>query len=63
MVTGMIDRDSYDKNAELQYIAERDGAFPMQLNTCHILNDSTMQGIDPAGTGGDDAENKVRCDK
>jgi len=61
MVSGMIDESSLEKSATLRAISERDGANPISVQACRILNESTMQGIDPEGTSDHDPTvNKVR---
>ena len=57
MVTGMFDDTSLNKSAELRSIHESlDGGMPITVETCHILNESTTQGI---GTG--DKSTVVNC--
>ena len=46
MVTGMFDETSLSKSAALRNMEERDGANGVTVHACHILNESTMQGID-----------------
>ena len=61
MVTGMFDETSLSKSAALQDMAERDGANGVPVHTCHILNESTTEGIDPEGiTDHSAVVNKVR---
>ena len=61
MVTGMLDETSLNKSAALQEMAERDGANGVTVHACHILNESTTQGIDPEGISDHSATvNKVR---
>jgi len=61
IITGMINKKSLQSNAALRDIAKRDGASTAQVNACHILNESTMQGTDPAGISGESAvTSKVR---
>jgi len=61
IITGMINETSLESNAALRDILKRDGASMATINACHILNDSTMQGTDPAGISGESAvTNKVR---
>lgn len=55
----MFDGKSLERNPALREIAERDDANEVSVQICHILSESTMQGIDPAGTSGDSAVNKV----
>ena len=46
MVTGMFDYASLKKSAELRSIHESlRGGMPITIETCHILNESTKQGI------------------
>lgn len=60
MITGMFDAASLEKCAELQAMAQHDNAKLVRVQTCHILNESTMQGIIPAGISkGSAAMNKV----
>ena len=61
IITGMIDQKSFEDNAALRDVTNRDGASIATVNACHILNESTMQGTDPAGISEDSAViNKVR---
>ena len=61
MITGMINRKSFESSAALRDVAKRDGASKTIINACHILNESTMQGTDPAGISEDSSViNKVR---
>jgi len=58
MITGIIDGNLFRHCADMQAIHERDGHV---AETAYILNESTMQGIDPAGTSKDSVEvKKVR---
>ncbi|KAI9567170.1 hypothetical protein HD554DRAFT_2220399 [Boletus coccyginus] len=47
MITGIVDKTSFLKTTFV-------------IESAHILNESTMQGIDPAGTSGDRAEAEAR---
>ena len=58
MITGMFDDGSLKRSAALRKIAKIEGANGVTIHACHILNESTTQGIDPEGNT---AENKVRC--
>ena len=58
MITGMFDRGSLKRSAALRKIAESEGVNGVTIHACHILNESTTQGIDPEGNK---VENKVRC--
>lgn len=61
MITKLIDESSLDHCADLQVIQERDRIDAVTVETAHILNESTVQSTDPAGTSEDTAqENKVR---
>ena len=61
MITGIIDGNSFRHCADLRAIHERDGHVAVAIETAYILNESTMQGIDPAGTSKDSVEvKKVR---
>ena len=57
MITGMFDDGSLEKSAALRNIAKSEGANGVTIHACHILNESTTQGIDPEGNT---AENNVR---
>jgi hypothetical protein len=50
MITGLFDEESYKRCAELRTIARRDNVYKVVVQTSQILKESTMQGIDPAGT-------------
>lgn len=61
MITGMFDSTSLNDCADLNDMAIRDDIVAVTVETCHILNESTMQGIDPTGASEDVAVvNKVR---
>ena len=61
MITGMINQKSLESNAALRDIAKRDGANMVKVNACYNLNESAMQGTDPAGISEESAViNKVR---
>ena len=51
MLTGMFDLTSTKKNEELAQLCDTMGAFSVVVQTSHILNESTMQDIDPQGGG------------
>jgi len=50
MVSGMFNESSLKKSATLQVMAKRDGANRISVHACHILSESTTQGIDPEST-------------
>ena len=56
MITGMIDETSLRHCADLRTIQKRGGTNAVTVQTAHILNESTMQGTDPAGTSENSAE-------
>ena len=45
MVTGLFDDTSLNKSTELRSMHENLGGMPVTVETCHILNESTTQGI------------------
>ncbi|KAI9567689.1 hypothetical protein HD554DRAFT_2267066 [Boletus coccyginus] len=47
VITGMIDENSLHRCADL---GDSDDKVPVAIEVAHILNESMMQGIDPAGT-------------
>jgi hypothetical protein len=49
MVTGMFDGTSMKTNHELRKMCSDLNAFSTTVQASHILNESTMQDIDPAG--------------
>ena len=58
----MFDRTSLRRNHELKQLCDRLGTASTTVQACHILNESTMQGIDPTGTSDKDTVvNKVRA--
>ncbi|KAF8549144.1 hypothetical protein OG21DRAFT_1421787, partial [Imleria badia] len=57
MITAMIDETSLRRCADLRTIRKRGGINAVTVQTAHILNESTMQGTDPAGTSENSAEN------
>jgi hypothetical protein len=61
MLTGMFDRTSLKCNRELrQQCDDLPGATATTVQACHILNESTMRGIDPTGASDvDTVTNKV----
>lgn len=61
MVTGMLDYGSVRHCQALKDEAEREHVTVATIETAHILNESTMQGVDSEGTGKVGAtENKVQ---
>lgn len=51
MVTGMLDRGSVRRCQPLLHESLRKGIRVIEVETAHILNEPTMQGIDPEGGG------------
>jgi hypothetical protein len=49
MVTGMFDYTSIRKSPELKKMCSDQKTTSATVQACHILNESTMQGIDPSG--------------
>ena len=47
MLTGVYDEPSLHRNSELHQEYLRLRGMPILLDTCHILGESTMRGIDP----------------
>ena len=60
MVTGRLDLNSVRHCQALGDEAEREHITVAMIETAHILNESTMQGIDPEGTGKDATANEVQ---
>ena len=50
MLTGQFDKTSVARNSELKELRDTLKASTVSIEACHILNRSTMMGIDPAGT-------------
>lgn len=63
VLTGMFNEVSLMSNSDLAREAEASGNPVIgTVITCHIMNESTMQGVDPSGDGkGDSVVNKVRA--
>ena len=60
MVTGLFDDTSMEQNPALEQLCGDLGIAAATVQACHILSESTMQGVDPAGDGKKDtAANKV----
>jgi len=51
MITGMFDDASLKLNAELRRKHESLGGMPITVKTCHILSESTTQGVETSTTG------------
>jgi len=51
MLTGMFDDASLDLSHELRELRAQAGAVRSTIQACHILGESTMQNVDPAGGG------------
>ena len=49
MVTGMFDYTSLGKTPALEEKCANLGATYTTIHACHILSESTMQEVDPAG--------------
>ena len=49
MLTGMFDNISLKRSRELDKLRRDLGASYVTIQACHILNESTMQGVDPTG--------------
>ena len=49
VVTGLFDRTSMRKNPVLKQLCDNLGAGSATIQACHILSESTMQSVDPAG--------------
>jgi len=47
MITGLLDDKSLNDNTYLQREHQRVGGIPVTVFTCHILNESTTEGIGP----------------
>ena len=61
VLTGTFNMANLEENSELARMAEASPNFGVStVVTCHILNESTMQGVDPRGDGkGGSVVNKV----
>ena len=59
MVTGLFDRTSMRQSRTLKQSCVDLGAASATVQACHILSESTMQGVDPAG----DSENAATVNK
>ena len=56
MLTGMYDYKSTQQSSELDQLRRSRRARAATVQACHILNQSTMQGVDPTG---DSEENTI----
>ena len=60
MVAGLFDSTSMEQNPALEQLCGDLGIAAATVQACHILSESTMQGVDPAGDGKKDTvANKV----
>ena len=60
MVTGLFDDTSVEQSPALRQSCVDLGTGSATVQACHILNESTMQGVDPVGDGEKDtAANEV----
>jgi len=57
VITGIIDKNSFHDCTDLN---SSEGEALVTVETAHILSESTMQGIGPAGTSEGSTELKVR---
>lgn len=61
MLTGMFDLTSVKNNYELAQQCRNLGAGAVTVKTCHILNESTMVGVDPTGISEESAVTNKVC--